>query len=78
MAYQGVARVAFNVLASGEANNIRLLQSTGHDTLDTEALRAGKRAHPFPPFPDIIQKDEIMIEIDIVFFLSSASKTTGN
>ena len=68
--HQGIARVAFEVLSSGDVRNLNLLQSSGFKELDDEAMKAIKRATPFALFPEILKEDKIKIEIDIVFKIS--------
>jgi len=64
---EGAVRISFNLLSSGEIKDIRLLESSGMDGLDTEAMDAVKRASPFLPFPSDFKVYEVLIEVDIVF-----------
>jgi protein TonB len=65
--HQGIVRIVFDVLPSGEVKGLNILQSTGFNELDKEALDAVKRASPFAAFPEMLQEEEIQIEVDIVF-----------
>ncbi len=67
--HQGIVRIAFEVLSSGNVNNLSLLESSGFKELDEAALKAIKKATPFAVFPEIFQADKIQIQIDIVFKL---------
>jgi TonB family protein len=44
----GDALVRFEIDRSGSAQNVRLLQSSGHVRLDTSAVRAVETANPLP------------------------------
>ncbi len=44
----GDALVRFEIDPSGTAQNIRVVQSSGHDRLDTSAVRAVETASPLP------------------------------
>lgn len=44
----GDALVRFEIDPSGVAQNIRVVQSSGHDRLDTSAVRAVETASPLP------------------------------
>ncbi len=64
---KGAARISFKLLSSGEIKDVQLLDSSGIDKLDTEAMDAVKRASPFLPFPSNFGKSELQFELDIVF-----------
>ena len=44
----GDALVRFEIDRSGSAQNVRLVRSSGHDRLDTSAVRAVETASPLP------------------------------
>jgi len=44
----GDALVRFEIDRSGNARNVRLVRSSGHDRLDTSAVRAVETANPLP------------------------------
>jgi len=47
-ASDGDALVRFDIDHSGTAQNVRVVQSSGHDRLDTSAVRAVEAASPLP------------------------------
>jgi protein TonB len=65
--HQGMVRIVFDVLSSGTVKNLNIIQSSGFDELDTEALQAVERASPFLSFPEMLKENEIQIEVDVVF-----------
>ena len=64
---QGAARITFKILSSGRVKDLQLLQSSGFNELDQEALDAVRRASPFLSFPEDLKQLEVQIEVDIVF-----------
>jgi periplasmic protein TonB len=72
--HEGGARISFSVLPSGQIKNLTLLQSSGFDELDKEALDAVRRANPFLSFPEVLKDDEIQVELDIVFHITIGVK----
>jgi len=68
--HQGIVRIVFDVLHSGDVRDLSLVRSSGFEELDKEALEAVKRASPFANFPEVLKEDEIQIEVDIVFTIS--------
>jgi TonB family protein len=67
---EGMARVFFSLLPSGNIRNIRLLHSSGVTDLDEEAIDAVKRAGPFRLFPEGCNEKELYFEIDIAFIIN--------
>ncbi len=65
----GTAKVRFIILADGSMVSSELLQSTGNQHLDKEALRMLSRAEPFPPIPKGLKLKQIDLQIPIVFEL---------
>jgi protein TonB len=51
MGLSGKLKVSFTIRDDGCAENIRIIDSTGHQVLDTSAINAIKRASPFPKPP---------------------------
>lgn len=54
--------VSFRILRSGEARDIRVIQTSGNYSLDQSALRAVQEASPFRPLPDEFKRDVANIE----------------
>lgn len=47
--WRGEVRLEFTLLANGEVQDLKLVQSSGYPLLDRQALRAVEAAAPFPP-----------------------------
>ena len=67
---EGTTRINFSLLSSGNIQGIRLLSSSGVTDLDEEAMDAVRRASPFRPFPQGLDKEELQFEIDIAFIIT--------
>jgi periplasmic protein TonB len=51
MGWEGKAKVSFTILLNGDARDIRIIQSSGREILDKNAVEAVKNASPFPGPP---------------------------
>lgn len=68
---EGMPWIKFSMDRSGKVLSVSLVQSSGVDSLDKEALALVKRAAPLPiPPPDIIEGDEITLTVPIEFFIN--------
>ena len=68
--FEGTAYLSFVVLANGQAKNIRIIYSSGFTILDNEAVSTVKRANPFPPIPEKLNRSQLNIEVAIIFRLN--------
>ncbi len=66
----GAAKVRFVILADGSMESSELVESSGNRHLDREALGMLSRARPFPPIPKSLQKNQIDLQVPIVFELN--------
>ena len=65
----GVVTVSFSVDRQGQVSGSRLVTSSGHPPLDQEAMALLKRATPFQPMPEAIQRPQLLLNIPIQFSL---------
>lgn len=68
---EGTAYLYFTVLPNGLGHNVQLVQSSGSNILDAEAISTVKRASPFPPIPKEISNSSVGMEVAIVFSLAN-------
>jgi periplasmic protein TonB len=61
----GEARLAFSIDRSGQVVASRIVQSSGSDALDQEALALLKRAAPLPPPPAGMSDDQLSFVVPI-------------
>jgi len=66
---EGTVYLAFVVLSSGVAKDIKIVQSSGFSILDKEAVSTVKRANPFPPIPEEMRVSSLSMEVSVVFTL---------
>jgi TonB family protein len=71
---EGKLMVVFSLARRGEVIQIELIRNSGHETLDTEAIRAIRAAAPFPPFPGHIRVSRLNIKASFDYRLTSRKK----
>jgi protein TonB len=59
----GSLRLMVAVLPDGSLNEVALLETSGHQTLDDAAIRIVRLAAPFAPFPDELRQSTDVLEI---------------
>ncbi|MEA3489810.1 MAG: energy transducer TonB [Candidatus Omnitrophota bacterium] len=66
---EGVTCLIFTVVSDGSVRDIKVVQSSGSDVLDKEAVAIVARAAPFPPIPGKFDRSYLTMEVDVVFML---------
>ena len=66
---QGVPYIRFVIDRSGKLLSARLERSSGHRSLDDEALALPKRAQPLPKPPEDVKGDTVELVVPVEFFL---------
>ena len=66
---QGVTTVRFSVNRSGRLLSVFVIISSDFARLDAAALEMVRDAAPFPPFPETVEAQTILFEVDIIFSL---------
>ncbi len=64
---QGTPAVAFSVTRDGQATSLRLVRSSGHTSLDAEAVAAVRRAQPLPAPPPEIPASSLTFSVPFNF-----------
>jgi TonB family protein len=72
---QGVTQIFFSIDRRGRVLESRVLDSTGVDVLDEEALALIRRAEPFPQPPRVLAGDHIEFRVPIKFSLPDTATT---
>ncbi len=67
--HEGSVRIAVVIDRKGEVMSVSEVEASKYSSLNREALRAVKRAAPFPPIPDAILGQEFAFSLPIVFKL---------
>lgn len=66
---EGTVVVSFVIQRNGELSDFVVTESSGHERLDTAALKTLRRVTPFKPIPDVIGRDQWPISVPIAFSL---------
>jgi len=67
---EGQLMVLFSLVKEGEIIEISLLNPSGYEVLDEEAVRAIRAAAPFPPFPDHVAVKRLNIQASFDYRLT--------
>ena len=67
--YEGEVEIKFKILADGHVENVEIVNSSGYDILDNEAVRTIIQAAPFPLIPRVLAKTYLWIKVPLVFKL---------
>ncbi len=67
---EGTVTLRFTVTLNGDVKNTEIVKSSSHPVLDDAAMKAIKDATPFPKPPAQLFKEEIPLQVSIVFQLT--------
>ncbi|MBT9132524.1 energy transducer TonB [candidate division NPL-UPA2 bacterium Unc8] len=67
--FEGTVYLSFIVLSDGQARDVKIIQSSGFDILDNEAVSVVNRATPFKPIPEKFNRSTLTMEVAIIFTL---------
>lgn len=66
---QGIPYIRFVMDRDGKVLSVRIERSSGHRSLDQEALALAKRAQPLPKPPEDVKGDTIELVVPVEFFM---------
>ena len=69
--WQGTALLQLELAADGRLLGVRVLSSSGHDTLDRQALDMVREAVPLPSLPAALAGRPLTVEVPVVFRITS-------
>lgn len=69
---EGTLLVVFSVGRTGELIRTQILKTSGHEILDMEAVRAIRKAAPFPPFLEHITSSRLNIRANFDYRLTTS------
>lgn len=69
--WQGTTLLQLKLTTDGGVQGIRVVSSSGHDILDTQALEMLRAAMPLPPLPPSLSGRVLLIDVPVVFRLAS-------
>lgn len=64
---EGVVHISFYIMPEGSADEVKIIQRSGSEILDREAVATVRRAAPYPPFPNGWPSSYLQMEVKIVF-----------
>ena len=67
--WQGEAIVELELDGNGKLKSKKIVQSSGHDVLDKQALEMVEKALPFPAPPEVLRGNSFTITVPIPFKL---------
>ncbi len=69
--WQGTAVLQLELATDGRLLGVRVLSSSGHDTLDRQALDMVREAVPLPSLPAALAGRPLTVEVPVVFRITS-------
>jgi len=66
---EGKVFLKFSLYKNGIAKDIKVIKSSGYKILDNAAIEAIKRSLPFPKFPEDLNKNKIVLSLQLIFKL---------
>ena len=67
---EGKVGISFDLLKDGNVEDIRILESSGNEILDTEAINTIKRCIPFEKMPDYYNLNKMNLQVKIIYKLN--------
>ncbi|MEJ2716997.1 MAG: energy transducer TonB [Deltaproteobacteria bacterium] len=65
-AVKGRVRIDYTLKRSGELDSVKLVGSSGNPQMDRSLIRAIRSAEPFPPFPDEMKAQSVLIRANFI------------
>ena len=69
--WQGTAMLQLELAADGRLLGVRVISSSGHDTLDRQALDLVREAVPLPSLPEALAGRPLTVDVPVVFRIAS-------
>lgn len=69
--WQGTAVLQLELAADGRLLGVSVLSSSGHDTLDRQALEMVRQAFPLPSLPAALAGRPLTVDVPVVFRITS-------
>lgn len=69
--WQGTAVLQLELAADGGLLGVRVISSSGHDTLDRQALDMVREAVPLPSLPEALAGRPLTVDVPVVFRIAS-------
>ena len=66
---EGSVQLSLQLSSAGQVLEAKITQPSGHESLDTNALKIARQVSPYPSFPSEIEREDLWINIPIVYNL---------
>ncbi len=66
---EGSVQLALQLSSVGQVLDAKITQPSGYEVLDTNSLKIIRQASPYPSFPSEIEREEIWINVPIIYNL---------
>lgn len=66
---EGSVQLALQLSSAGQVLDAKITQPSGYEVLDTNSLKIIRQASPYPSFPSEIEREEIWINVPIIYNL---------
>jgi len=72
--WEGTVKLRLRILRDGTLADCDLLESSGHDVFDSDAMSATRNQSPFLAFPSEMTQDDLVVTVPIVYSQRAVSK----
>lgn len=74
--WQGTVKLKLRILKDGTLAVATILESSGHEVFDQDALNTAKIVAPYPSFPLEIAQEDLVVTVPIIYNQGSLSRAT--
>ncbi len=75
--WQGTVKLKLHILKDGSLSEASVVQSSGHEVFDQDALNSAKIAAPYPPFTADFTSEDLIVTVPIVYSQNVSSNPSG-
>lgn len=68
--HEGTVRLRFNIMKSGEVRKLKVLESSGHRSLDQAIIKAIRLSSPYAPLPKGFNKPRLVVTANFRYTLN--------
>lgn len=73
--WEGTVKLKLRILRDGTLADADVLESSGHDIFDKDAINTARIVAPFPPFPLDMTQEDLVVTVPIIYSQQSAADT---
>lgn len=76
--WEGTVKLKMRILKDGTLADVDILESSGHDVFDKDAINTARIVAPFPPFPPDMTQEDLVVTVPIVYSQQRMADTTSS